>query len=135
MRRRVIGVDRDRLIEIVDRLADSLAGSLVGVEPPSEVQIIPFKVLVIRLHDRPGKLDPQGVGDGAGNLVLYGEHIFRLPAINLGPQITTVRHSDQLCGDPQSIALAADTSFQYRSHVQLLADLLEVASFAFELEG
>src|SRR5438105_2767918 len=39
-----------------------------------------------------------------GDFVLHREHICQFPVITLGPQVTPIGSSDQLCGNAYSIA-------------------------------
>ena len=67
--------------------------------------------------------DAQGLGDVAGDLVLHLEHVRELAVVALGPQREVGLRLDELRGDAQAVAGAAQRAAEHELRLELLADL------------
>src|SRR3954454_14363582 len=68
-------------------------------------------------------------------LVLGRKYIRDIAVVTLGPQMVARRRLDQLRGDPDPAAGAADTALDHIVHVEVAADLLNLGRLALVDEG
>ena len=92
--RRVIGVFRDRFIEVVDRFPQVSRGTLIPEKAALEIKLIGFRIRrrLFRELDllRAGQLHSQRVGDGFCNLGFDREDVGQLPVEGVGPKCASV---------------------------------------------
>ena len=125
MRERVCRIESDGFLEQSHRF-------LQVFRRPFGPEVTAFQVQVVRLGapgrhrnqrrllEEPGS---QRVGDGGRKLVLDGKDVLQLPIVRLRPQVISVGCVDQLRGEAQGVAFAADASLQHGGDGELLADL------------
>ena len=65
-------------------------------------------------------------GNAAGDLVLHGEDVAELAVVLFGPVMAAGDRIDELRGDAQPVAGAADAAFEHVAHAKLARDLLHV---------
>jgi hypothetical protein len=129
-------VERDGPTEVAGRLDHA-----VDLEGPSALETLEIRVvgfgapgarrrqsLLIRFHQR----DAQRLGDPTGDVRLDGEDVVELPVVGFRPEVVAIAGVDQLCRDPNPLALPPDTSLEHVAHTQLLADLCQIDIAALE---
>ena len=63
-----------------------------------------------------------------------GEDVFHLAVVGVRPKMVAVRGLDELRGDAQFVTSLGDAAFEQMTHVQELANFLDVLVLAFERE-
>src|SRR6185295_18821319 len=64
--------------------------------------------------------------DGARELLLDCEYIFQFAIVIFGPPVASITAVDELCGDTDSIAPAANAALKHVPYSQLPADLANI---------
>ena len=134
-RRRVVGVDRERLFkQSPRRIVLFLAGpkTLLVVERPTAHDEI-VRIRVGRAGAlRRFRLDQfiaQGVGQPRDDLILQLEQISHVLLEPLGPEMRAGFRVDELRVDPHPVLVALDRAFEHVANAELLADLFGVDGF------
>ncbi len=136
--RRVAAVLLDGLLEISDRLSDSLLGALVPGVTAFEVEPVGLEVLGVALGSGLGKIGegsrPQGGHDGAGDLLLNGKDVRKGPIVARGPEQAAVVGGAQLGRDAQPVTRATHGAFEDPGGAQQGADRSGILGLALERE-
>src|SRR5258708_6246777 len=123
------GVCGDCFLEQPDALVAALNGAATDLcGACAKVKIVGFGAGLVAPAAAP-ELQPKAIDDTAGNLVLDGEDVRRLPVKPRRPQRQVVAYPDQLGVDSQLLAGAKHRAFQdvigckLRSHVAYVSPL------------
>ena len=128
VRRRVRRVDRNRALEVLDRLARTFFRGLLPEELAAQAQLVRGKrrrrgsAFGARALQR----QRQRVGDLHRDLPLNGQHVRYVAVVALGPQVRHVRRLDELGGNAHPRPRPADAAFQHVVDAEILADLADV---------
>ena len=119
------GVELDGLLEHLQRELQALAA---GVTAAAQIVIVSLQVLGGLVRDRlfflRREADAQGLGESVGDLVLNFEDVGHLAVVALSSQSGVIGAGlDQLRGDAQAVAGAADAAAQHVGGAQLGAHL------------
>ena len=121
------GVHGHRVLEHLQGKFQILARLAARVAFAAQVQIV--RLQIFRGFDGQGfeflrrERDAQGLGDFARNFVLHFENVLHFAVVALRPQWEIGGGVDQLRGDAQAVAGAAQATCQHVGCPQLLADL------------
>src|SRR6185503_3150039 len=132
IRLRVVRVELDCAAQKSDDLIEYLAILLL-----TEQQLPPTKEKVVRLQIRgwglgnPRRLarrQPylESLDDVPGDLVLNRENVCEVAIVAFRPHMSARGGIDQLCGDSDAVARAADRTFQHRADAKLASDRTDV---------
>ena len=127
MGEREVGVQRDRVLEHLQRELEVLPRVAPRVAAAAQVEVVGLEVLGRLGRERLLLLrrerDPQRLGDLARDLVLHREHVGHLAVVALGPQQRVRFGVHELGRDAQPVAAAADAAGEHGGGLELLADL------------
>src|SRR5208283_1014628 len=76
------------------------------------------------------QFDLQGLNDLPGDLVLDYEDVVQLAIEAVGPEMSSGFRVDQLRGDPDAVASAADAALEHRPDAEFTGDLTDVDRLA-----
>ncbi len=125
---RVLRVDGDGASEHLPGVPQALASRLVVV-------LTSPQVVLVRPDVGPGDLaetgplpedDPERLHDSVRDLVLDGEQVAELPVEASRPQLVSVGHVHQLCGDPDPVFRPLYAPLEDGSYAQRPADLTDI---------
>ena len=139
MRERIPGIDRQRLLETLQRSNQSRFVAFVPEISSLEIQLVGSEIPRWNRHEplaaRPREMDTEGRHDRAGDLVLDREHVLQLAIVGVRPLLRVVACVDELRRNPQAIARLPHASFEDPADPQLRGDVWYVRRGALEGEG
>ena len=133
---RVVRIERDRFLEVLDAFGDSFRSALVPGVAAAQVQPIRFHVLgvaVARRRDDIRERSRAELGDDcARDLVLDRKDVVQLPVVALRPHEATVFRRRQLRRDTKVVAGAAQSSFKHFRSFEERADGAHILRLSLE---
>src|SRR5579859_2715397 len=127
--RRIIRIGVDRCVEIAQSSLESLFSSPVQAVTPPEIGVVCLcscRLTAQRMCaclDSPTRLDFPG--HSGGHIVLQGENVLRITVVFLRPEVTLVRHLNELCGDAQMVPFAPHAALYNILNPEFKSDLVE----------
>src|SRR5215207_1990485 len=119
MGKRVVGIERDRLVVVGDRFFDLVTREPGSVKTAADIELIRGDILGLALSSGSGQRRLQSRGYSSGDRILYRKDIGQ-PFVELAsPKKLCVARTDEACKDPYMVTICLNASVDECFDLQL----------------